>query len=246
MLEGIDVSGAQGVIDWQKVKESKKIAYAFCKATEGNGFLDKKLAENWKGIDSAELIRGAYHFGRPDARSQDAKIEADMFVDAVLALNDLKVTDMFVLDIEASGTVQNTLFVDWVIAFVDRVEERTSKKPIIYTGGPFFDLNSKKVLTKKQIDKLASYPLWLSAYVNYPDNYLPVPWKTKGWTIWQKSGNLAPQGSQPFKIPGVNGVVDYNLFKGTREDFEKFALSLNTQKTLAGKIADKITSFFKK
>tara|TARA_Y100001933_G_scaffold248756_1_gene283035 strand:+ start:378 stop:620 length:243 start_codon:yes stop_codon:yes gene_type:complete len=65
-LFGIDVSHHQGAIDWAKVKAAG-VHYCFMKATEGSTFKDKRFDFNWNQAKAHGIIRGAYHFFRPNA-----------------------------------------------------------------------------------------------------------------------------------------------------------------------------------
>ena len=60
-LNGIDVSYAQGEIDWHAVRAAG-VAFAFVKATEGTSIQDARFARNWVEAKSAGIRRGAYHF----------------------------------------------------------------------------------------------------------------------------------------------------------------------------------------
>ena len=69
LVEGIDVSHHEGVIDWGEVRLAGK-EFAFIKATEGGtvaGFETHPahFSENWPGAIAAGLAVGAYHFANP-------------------------------------------------------------------------------------------------------------------------------------------------------------------------------------
>ena len=59
---GLDVSHHQGVIDWARVTEDRRLRFVFIKATEGGDFRDRRFAENWAAAKRAGLRVGAYHF----------------------------------------------------------------------------------------------------------------------------------------------------------------------------------------
>lgn len=227
MIDGIDVSKYQYTIDWNKVVASGKIFFAFCKATDGQLGVDEKFKINWAGIKKCGLIRGAYHFAQPDISMNDPIIEADHFIDTVGPLDP---EDMISLDIEKAGDLPvGVAFTSWVLAFLERVEERTGVLAIVYSGGPFFDQHdgtpSVDVMTR-----LARYPFWLAAYVKNPENYIPPEWKHLGWKFWQKAGDVAAPGDTPLHVPGIGSVVDHDVFKGTVEELKAFAASLHIPK----------------
>lgn len=220
MLTGIDVSNSQGLIDWKKVKDNG-ITFAFCKATDGLTFVAKTFEHNWNGIKDAGLIRGAYHFCHT---KNNAVMEADHFVKTVGRLDP---SDMLVLDIEDDKNVLSPeQFLNWTSEFVEAVGALACVTPIIYTGGPYFDKHGGKP-SEKWIEELSRFPLWLAAYTKTPDKYVPAIWKNKGWTIWQRSGDLAAKGESPFRVPGINCVVDKNQYRGSIEELDAFARSLH-------------------
>ena len=216
---GIDISGANGNIDWQQVANTGLVNFVFAKATEGLTFVDAQFKKNWQSIKDNGWIRGAYHFGRD---GNDPIQEADHFISTV---GDLDAGDLLVLDIE-TGSLKGTQFTDWVIAWCNRVVSKTNHIPIIYTGS--FWTGVAPTSTKDVIDQLSRYPLWLAAYVANPDKWVPMIWKQVGWKIWQVSGDVAPPGYSVLHLPGVHGNIDKDFFTGSLDDLKAFAVSLYT------------------
>ena len=62
--QGIDVSQFQGEINWAEV-HAAGMAFAFIKATEGETLVDPTFETNWAQAKQQGLLRGAYHFYRP-------------------------------------------------------------------------------------------------------------------------------------------------------------------------------------
>ena len=78
---GIDVSHHNGVVNWERVKKSKKIQFTFIKATEGMEGIDSAFQFNWNHSRwDGDLIRGAYHYGHIES---DPVKQAAHFVDVV-------------------------------------------------------------------------------------------------------------------------------------------------------------------
>lgn len=128
MIIGIDVSNHQGVLNWPSLKTSLGLSFAFCKATEGTTFTDSTLAGNWSGIKSAGLVRGAYHFARPE-RSSAVK-QADFFLSRIPNLDS---DDKLILDLETTQLSASDTNA-WAIVWADRVASKTGRMPWIYTG----------------------------------------------------------------------------------------------------------------
>ncbi|KAK3805375.1 MAG: glycoside hydrolase family 25 protein, partial [Benniella sp.] len=68
MPEGIDVSGYQGIINWNSVK-ANGVEFAYIKATEGTTFRSSAFKSQYDGAANVGLIHGAYHFAQPSSSS---------------------------------------------------------------------------------------------------------------------------------------------------------------------------------
>jgi lysozyme len=201
-MSGIDVSHNQGVIDWAQVA-SGGVTFAFAKATEGLQFVDPQFASNWTGMAGAAIVRGAYHFFRPD---DDPGVQAKSFLQVVqLQANDLPP----VLDVEVPSTT-NASLVTPVQAWLDAVEAGCGRVPIIYTNASFW--------TAHLSAQFGRYPLWIAEYgVTVPR--LPAGWTQ--WTFWQHS----QQGTSP----GVPAAVDLDVFNGTQDDLSALIAASGTR-----------------
>jgi GH25 family lysozyme M1 (1,4-beta-N-acetylmuramidase) len=228
MIEGIDVSEAQGVIDWLRVGRTS-VAFAACKATEGNGYVDHQFAANWNGIRSAGItVRGSYHFAHPDSIHQnDAAGEAEHFVRTVGALDGL---DFLALDIEDRKSPQGRTFTDWVVAFCERVDDLTGRRCLIYTGGPFFDEHDG-VPDPETVARIAKHPLWLAAYVTDPTRYVRMTAEWGALVIHQASGDEAPASLGILHVDGIHGNVDRDRFPGTLADLQALVRGLRIAPT---------------
>ena len=210
VVKGVDVSYYQGDINWGAVSDAGW-RFAITRINDGS-FMDPKFDANWAGIKQAGMIRGAYQFFRP---GNDANAMAQVVIDKVgkLGPGDLPVTcDVEATDGESPATISNKLK-----TWMQKVEEGTGKKPIIYTGKYFWQDNV-------QSNMFSDYPLWHAQYPNacLPPNAPPPScgcaniadqWST--WSIWQYTST----GS----IPGIGTNVDKNVFMGTEADLIAFA-----------------------
>ena len=220
MIIGIDVSLAQGIINWDQVQATNQVSFVFCKATEGVTFVDPQYKTNWQAIKDHGWLRGCYHFART---SNDPVKEADHFIST---LGDLDPTDMLVLDIETSA-LKGDDFIQWVLSWCSEVQSKTGHTPWIYTGGPFW-VGCAPTVSDDVAAQLQTYPLWLAAYTNSPDKYVPGAWKSVGWKLWQRSGDVAPSGFSVLHLPGVHGNVDCDVWNGTLEELQTLAASLSS------------------
>jgi len=198
-IHGIDVSYAQGKIDWYKVKsmqeDSVNIHFAFIKATEGLLTVDPYFKRNWREAPKVGIICGAYHFFRPQ---KNGMWQARFFLQNV----DLEKGDLpMVVDIEELDGVPPTQMRKELTNFLGFLEKKTHAKPIIYSGLSFY-----QDYLKGYFDQ---YPFWIAHYYK---NRLKID-PTTNWWFWQHS-DIA-------HINGINHTVDFNAFKGDSLDFEK-------------------------
>ena len=58
---GVDVSNYQGIVNWN-VLDEQNVKFAFVKATEGSGYIDKSAARNLRDASETDILVSAYHF----------------------------------------------------------------------------------------------------------------------------------------------------------------------------------------
>src|SRR5690242_15584804 len=74
---GQDVSSYQGSVNWT-AQWNAGSRFAFIKATEGTYYTNPSFAQQYNGSYNVGMIRGSYHFARPDTTS--GATQADYFV----------------------------------------------------------------------------------------------------------------------------------------------------------------------
>lgn len=230
MIRLCDISAAQPVVDFDKVKASGLVVGCIVKATQANGYRDPAFSKHFQDAGRVGLLRGAYHFADPDESSGDAVTEANNFIATVRAAGGLsnEFEPLFlVLDIEAAAKIHSGLnFTNWVLAWCEQVETVTGIRPWIYTGGPFWREHSG-AHDAATTARLQRYPLWLAAYTNSPKPFLPPDWDHQ--ELWQDTGDFAPKGKSLLHVPGVGGPttnVDSDVYYGTLDDLTALLLSL--------------------
>jgi len=110
------------------------------------------------------------------------------------------------IDVESTDHQTGATMVAHVKAWMDRVEAGSGKKPIIYTGRPFWDDNTGSSTAVS--DHMLWIPNW---YVSCPG--ISAAWSS--WGFWQYSAT----GS----IAGITGDVDRDRWNGNREALLAFA-----------------------
>lgn len=201
-IHGIDVSYAQGQIDWHKVRAMKdddvSVSFAFIKATEGLLTVDPYFKRNWREAAKTGIICGAYHYFRP---FKSGKQQARFFLQtASVEQGDLPL----VVDVETLDGKDPRVMREELKAFVKHIQLKTKVKPIIYSGLSFYH------------DYLQGYfddhILWIA---HYHQNELRIR-KQGPWHFWQHSDR--------GRINGINHAVDFNVFNGDSSSFRKLLI----------------------
>jgi lysozyme len=190
---GLDVSEFQGKIDWALVETMEThypIEFVFIRATAGNDRVDDRFGENWLGAKNRKIIRGAYHYYRPNENSLE---QARLFIKTV----QLKKGDLPpVLDIEKlpKGQSLDSLKVG-LRRWLNAVEAHYKVKPIIYTGEKYYDDFLK--------EDFSDYLFWIANYNFYREKI------GEDWLFWQFT--------EKASVTGIKGNVDVNIYNGDAE-----------------------------
>lgn len=210
MLKGIDVSAAQGSIDWDKVAQSG-MRFAFVKVSEGKGYVDPKRFADLDGAREAGLLVGVYHFGHCE---EDAETQAQLLWDSC---GDTMPDLPPVLDLETNNKhLSGVDVVAWVEEFIASIKANFGRAPILYSS-PSFLASIGPALAASEV--LAECPLWIAQYSHrgpwvpnpaYDRPKVSAPWRN--WTFWQYSGD----DGEP--VPGVKVDCDRNLFNGDERE----------------------------
>ncbi len=196
---GPDVSGWQhpgnAGIDWAAVRGAGA-SFAFVKVSEGVGYTSPYFAADAAAARAQGLYVGGYHFARPRLPLSTAVTEADYFLGA---LGDVHARGWLppVLDLEETGGLKPDEVTAWARIFLRRVQARTGRVPIVYTGGWFWQGHMNNPTG------FAGYPLWDSRYLDSPTpGALFGDWTST--TFWQYTWQRS--------VPGITGGVDASYF----------------------------------
>ena len=187
---GIDVSEYQGKISWSYVdtiENQYPLHFVFIRATAGNDAVDRRFKRNWEGAKKNKMIRGAYHYYRPNENSLE---QAELFIKTVrLQKGDLPP----VLDIEKLPKNQSmTNLKKGLRRWLQAIENHYKVKPIIYTGEKYYDDFLK--------EEFSDYLFWIANYNFYREEI------QDDWLFWQFTERAA--------VPGIEGNVDVNIYNG--------------------------------
>jgi len=200
---GFDISHYQNKEDikWDSLSIGNKtipLKFVLLRATMGNKRTDKNFDHFWENAKKHELLRGAYHFYRPD---EDPIKQANSFLATVkLESGDLPP----VLDIEKLPRQKSKKqLVEDLKVWLKIMEATYGTKPIIYTYYHYY----KDVLK----DDFTEYPLWLANY-----NDVPAPSPDDNWLFWQ----FTEKGI----AHGINVKVDLNIYNGSYWSLKQLTL----------------------
>lgn len=198
---GFDVSEYQGKVDWEKAKaieETFPLGFVFIRATAGKNRIDATFKENWKEAKKHQLIRGAYHYYRPN---ENSIAQAENFIKTVkLRKGDLPP----VLDIEKLPKEQSIDSLKIGLKrWLKKVEKHYNVRPIIYSGESYYNDFLK--------DEFKGYIFWIANY-----NFFEETIKDE-WTFWQFT--------EKATVPGIEGTVDVNIYNGTPKQLQYFTIN---------------------
>ncbi|MBP4137850.1 glycoside hydrolase family 25 protein [Flavobacterium geliluteum] len=193
---GIDVSEFQGVIDWDDVEmleEKYPVQFVFVRATAGNDRVDRQFKNNWLEAKKHKIIRGAYHYYRPNENSIE---QANLFIKTVkLKKGDLPP----VLDIEKLPKNQPLdSLKKGLKRWLNKVESHYGVRPIIYTGERYYSDFLQ--------DGFGEYLFWIANYNFYREKM------DEEWLFWQFT--------EKATVPGIERSVDVNIYNGDLEQLQ--------------------------
>lgn len=162
------------------------VDFVIAKASEGRGFTDQQFQYNWIEAKRVGLVRGAYHYARPDF-GNTAEDEAAYFLSV---LGPLEGTEIIWLDYELVAWGGDV--VGWCWTWLRYIQAMTGIVPFIYLNRSLVKAHDwTRVI-------VAGYPLVLAAYDGDPNTTPDTPWPKVTMKQWTSSGQL----------PGISTFVD--------------------------------------
>jgi len=197
---GADISEYQNKIDWDNfgdIDGSYGVDFVFVRATVGDDRVDNHFRANWREAKRQEIMRGAYHYYRPNENSLD---QAELFIKTVkLKKGDLPP----VLDIEKLPRKQSLQDLKVGLRrWLDKVESHYHVKPIIYSGDSYYTDFLEK--------EFKGYTFWIANYTQEIEDI------DSDWRFWQFTENAS--------VTGIKGNVDLNIFNGSYSDLKELTI----------------------
>jgi GH25 family lysozyme M1 (1,4-beta-N-acetylmuramidase) len=178
------------------------IEYAFIRSSYGLTGVDTYFDANWAAAREAGVLRGSYHYFNPtyggaeQARNMLAQFDDPEPISAS--------SRWWSTWRSPSGAPTPAVYASRVVDFVDTIEAETGRRPMIYTGGYFWD-------TYVASTALADLPVWVAHYFNDRSTaHCPnTPNAWGAWAFWQHT--------EMASVSGISGGVDGDVFDGTYE-----------------------------
>lgn len=212
----LDISHWQGEIDWNVFMQSDAegciIRAGSCNAITGIPYTDYRYEQNMTAVDSFTEIIGTYWYWRP---SHDPIEQADYYAD-LLKFKPWNLAP--VADVEVQENVNILTLQARLKKFVDRLEYRTGRKPMIYTRTTFWNPYVGNP------SWASNYDLWIARYnsaITGPwDDGWGKPYSWNDWIFWQYSAD----GNNMGHIYGIGSDdVDIDYFNGTVDELREYA-----------------------
>lgn len=200
-VDGNDVSYWQGTINWPGVKAAGR-KFVIMRAAHALA-IDTKFDFNWKSCHEQGLHCGVYQYFEPNV---DPIKQADVMLAKMgkLGPGDLPP----VIDVESTGGGMAPAAIAAAVGkWIDYVEAKVGRKPMIYSGGYFWEDNVKSTA-------FGDYPLWHPQYCTNCCPNIANPWKK--WYFWQYSST--------GKVGGITGNVDMNWWNGSLAALSAWAI----------------------
>lgn len=204
-MNGIDVSG------WQPAGITRQVQADFVvvKVTQNTGFVNTVWRAQAQGaLDTGKKL-GLYHY----AGGNNPTAEANHFINHARPYVGRAV---LVLDWES---YQNSAWGNgnWVREFVQRIHDLTGVWPMVYVqASGIWQIPS---------DVRAKCGLWVAQYASNA----ATRWQTRPWK-YGAYGEAMRQYTSNGRLPGYNGPLDLNVFRGEAWQWDKYANPNGTAK----------------
>lgn len=185
-VQGIDVSEAQGPIEWWTVRKSGA-RFAYIHATTGGAETDLRFPENWRGAFEVGIRRGALHIF---SLCQLASDQAGNFV-SIVPRSDDQLPPAVDLDFQAdcAARPERDVVIGELGRFIAAIETHLGEHVVLRV--------SRNFEAGYRISEAFPHILW-SRQAFFPPSYLSRP-----WTVWQASSFR--------RIEGISGPVNWNV-----------------------------------
>lgn len=207
----VDLSEFQAQVDYGRLAAAG-FSGAIVRASLGPSYVDRRAAAHLAGVRGAGMIAMVYVAAQPQKGAP--RDQARRALDGMGEIY----TRCF-LDLESRGGLSNAELVDFACVFADEILLAGALRPGFYSY-PWFEATLNPDLASSDLAMVMD--LW-QAYIGGPEPWVPswgdAPKIPKPWTrgsVWQYSGDRG------YRVPGIAGPCDRDLFVGTLDDLKRF------------------------
>ena len=176
------------------------VSFIYIKSTEGTSIRNRYFLKDYVAAHTRGLHVGAYHFF---SLKSSAREQAAYFVNHTLIREDdfPPVLDLEPTEAQIRSIGGEEELMRRIRTFMEYVEQRTHKRPILYINQTFVNRHLKNAADIKQ-----KYNVWIARYGEFKP-YVKL-------VFWQLSAN--------GRVNGIKGPVDINVFNGYQGQFDEF------------------------
>lgn len=209
-LNFIDIASWQSGINLDAVFANNPVHGAMVKATQGMTYVNPRCDPWVQWLIAHDKLWGFYHY----LDHTDPVAEARRFVKDTINYfgHGIPCADY-------EGSIVSNYGTYYLRRWLETVYEETGVKPFVYCnlGALQRDVNGFRTIAAD------GYPLWLAQYknMNTQIGFLEHPWQRGSFAPFERI--TMHQYSSMGKLNGYDGVLDFDLFYGTAEDWKKFA-----------------------
>ena len=190
--------------------------------------LDDKCADFLSAAHREGMRLGTYYFV---LKTSSPVAQADQYIDRLRQISPGRKV-LLVGDFDTKSSPAD------LVAFIDRVEQRTGVLPVIYLENSDRLRSSLCCASSSQKNRIRQCPYWLALYSNSSAFETPKQLMTaygvwRDWAIWQYagvewSGRSVPKHYHhgPWKSPAYFGSMDrpleHNAFNGSLDELDEF------------------------
>ena len=184
-FQGVDVSAANGAIDWDAVKAAGA-DFGYVVATDGDQ-RDARFEDNWRGAAAADLRRGAIHAW---SLCRQAAAQANNFNTTVPRTDDA-LPPALSIDFAPGCDMRpaRDVVIEELRRFIVMVETH-SERPMILFVSRAFD-------AQYRVTAALDRPVWSA------QNFFPPDYAARPWRMWR--------ASDMRRIDGVTGPVNWDV-----------------------------------
>ena len=189
--KGIDVSGNNGVINWNKIPKSVKFAIIKAGGSNAGFYTADRFAENYKGATAAGVPLGAYYYvGENFKTAADGKADAERFL---AILKGKRFAYPVFVDVEETRPADKAGVTDATLAFCETVEK----------AGYYVGIYSSAVsgfVDRLDAARLKRFDFWVA---DYRESTIEAGKPALACGMWQYS--------ETGKVAGITGKVDLDV-----------------------------------